>query len=123
MPNNYAPFSQYIDVRCSQCRERIGLNVAICPQCHAGQGLEALAGIDPNVHIKNQNLTIWFGLLFGVFGVHQFYLGHYVRGSLYLVFCWTLVPMIVGWVDAVRTLTMSTFKFNQRYCRRATHDY
>ncbi|WP_258405011.1 hypothetical protein [Shewanella psychrotolerans] len=70
MPNNHASFSQYIDMQCSQCRESIGLNVAICPQCHAAQGLEALAGIDPKVQTKNQPLTIWFGLLFGVFGLH-----------------------------------------------------
>lgn len=123
MKNSDSPLSHYKESQCSQCNEKIGLNAVICPECHAAQGLEALAGIDPNIHIKNQKLTIWFSILFGVFGLHQFYLGQYVKGSLYLVFCWTLVPMIVGWVDAVRTLTMSSFNFEQRYCRRVSHHY
>jgi|GEM_PF-5399515 len=123
MQNSDCSLSQYKESQCTQCSEKIGLNVVICPLCHAAQGLEALAGVDPNIRIKNQRLTIWFGFLFGVLGVHKFYLGQYGMGSLYLGFSWTLVPMIIGWVDAVRTMKMSSFNFEQRYCRRVAHYY
>ena len=111
------------NIDCTQCSHQIDLNAVICPQCHAAQGLEALAGVDPEVHIKNQNLTVWFSFLFGGLGLHRFYLGQYVKGSLYLVFSWTLVPMVVGWIDAIRTLKMSPFSFEQRYCRRTSQYY
>ncbi|WP_076410218.1 TM2 domain-containing protein [Shewanella sp. UCD-KL12] len=108
---------------CVECNEKINHNLLICPQCHAAQGLEALAGIDPNIRIKNQKLAFWFSVLFGFFGLHKFYLGQYLKGSLYLVFSWTLVPMFVGWFDAFRTMKMSPFSFAQRYRRKVTHQY
>ncbi len=108
---------------CAECNEKINHNLPTCPQCHGAQGLEALAGIDPNIRIKNQKLAIWFSILLGCFGLHKFYLGQYFMGGLYLAFSWTLVPMIIGWVDAIRTKKMSPFSFAQRYSRRVAHQY
>jgi TM2 domain-containing membrane protein YozV len=110
-------------IDCPQCSQKIDINLVTCPQCHVVQGLEALSGVDPYIRIKNQKLTIWFSLLFGGLGVHKFYLGQHLKGSLYLIFSWTLVPMIVGWIDAVRTMKMSPFNFQQRYCRKVSHYY
>ena len=118
MKSNDFPCSQ-----CTECIQNIDPSLLICPLCHTAQGLEALAGIDPHIHIKNQKLTIWFSFLLGGLGLHKFYLGQYLKGSLYLVFSWTLVPMIVGWVDAFRTMKMSPFNFEQRYRRRVTRHY
>ena len=109
--------------QCTECSQKIDLNLVTCPQCHAAQGLEALAGIDPSIHIKNQKLAIRFSFIFGGLGLHRFYLGQYLKGRLYLMFSWTLVPMIVGWVDAFRTMKMSPFNFQQRYSRRVTRHY
>ena len=114
---------QSIKSQCTECSQEIAPGLVSCPQCHTAQGFEAFAGVDPNIRIKNQKLAIWFGLLFGCFGVHKFYLGQYGMGSLYLVFSWTLVPMIVGWVDAIRTMKMSSFNFEQRYYQRVAQQY
>jgi hypothetical protein len=38
-------------------------------------------------------------LFLGVFGAHLFYAGKWKRGILYLVFCWTYIPMVLGWID------------------------
>ncbi|WOT05835.1 TM2 domain-containing protein [Shewanella youngdeokensis] len=108
---------------CPQCSKKIDLNLLTCPQCHAAQGLEALSGVDPDIRIKNQKLAVLFSVLFGGLGMHKFYLGRHLEGSLYLIFCWTLVPVVIGWVDAVRTLKMSAFNFEQRYCRRVRQQY
>lgn len=118
MKNSDCPRSE-----CTECSQMLDPSLVICPQCHTAQGLEALAGVDPNIRIKNQKLAIWFGFLFGILGVHKFYLGQYGMGCLYLGFSWTLVPMIIGWVDAIRTMKMSSFNFEQRYYRRVNHQY
>jgi hypothetical protein len=98
------------EIDCPQCSQKIDINLVTCPQCHVVQGLEALSGVDPYIRIKNQKLTIWFSLLFGGLGVHKFYLGQHLKGSLYLIFSWTLVPMIVGKIDAVRTMKKNPLK-------------
>ncbi|MGZ9897467.1 TM2 domain-containing protein [Shewanella gaetbuli] len=102
-------------VFCSQCSHTINVSNEVCSQCQTIQGLEALAGVDPNIKIKNQKLAVLFGFMFGGVGLHKFYLGQHLKGCLYLCFCWTLVPMVVGWIDAVKTLKMSAYKFQQRY--------
>ena len=106
--------------QCSECGQKIDLSVTNCPLCHDADGLEALAGIDPQIKVKNQKRAVWFSVLLGGLGVHKFYLGQHLEGSLYLLFSWTLVPMIIGWFDAIRTSKMSRFSFEQRYCRRAS---
>ena len=35
----------------------------------------------------------------GGLGIHAFYYKRYVRGILYLVFCWTYIPIFLGWID------------------------
>ena len=105
-------------INCPQCREEIEMNLIACPHCKAAQGLESFSGVDPDIRIKNQKLAIWFSILLGGLGIHKFYLGQHLKGTLYLVFSWTLVPVIVGWVDAMRTFKMSAFSFEQRYSRR-----
>ncbi len=55
------------------------------------------------------------GILLGDFGVHKFYLGETGIGVLYLVFCWTLIPGIIGLVEGIIYLTMSDADFDARY--------
>ncbi len=111
------------NIDCPQCSHKIDLNSISCPQCHAAQGLESFAGVDPDMRIKNQKLAIWFSFLLGGLGLHKFYLGQHLKGSLYLAFSWTLVPMVVGWVDAFRTLKMTPFNFEQRYCKKVSQGF
>ncbi|MGI2260428.1 TM2 domain-containing protein [Shewanella sp. GXUN23E] len=103
---------------CPQCGIDLPLGSPVCTSCHCALGLEALAGVDPHIRIKNQQLAAWYGLLLGGFGVHKFYLGQHLKGSLYLAFCWTLVPVALGWLDALRTVRMTPMAFQRRYCRR-----
>lgn len=100
---------------CPQCHYALNLSSVSCPKCQCAQGLEALSGIDPQLRFKSQKLTIWFSLLLGSFGIHKFYLGQYLYGICYLIFCWTFIPTLLGWFDAFRTFKMSSFSFNRRY--------
>nr|NNM89730.1 TM2 domain-containing protein [Bacilli bacterium] len=48
-----------------------------------------------------------FGILLGSLGVHKFYLGKIGMGILYLVFCWTGIPGIIGLIEGIIYLTLS----------------
>lgn len=48
---------------------------------------------------KSKKLTYVLALFLGGVGIHHFYLGHYKRGILYLVFSWTYIPIFFGWID------------------------
>lgn len=54
-------------------------------------------------------------LFLGGFGVHKFYLGQKGTGVLYLVFCWSMVPMFLALYDGIMLLTMDDQKFNDLY--------
>lgn len=61
-------------------------------------------------------------LLLGGLGVHKFYLGQTGIGIIYLVFCWTLIPAILGVVDGIILLTMDQREFDHRYNPRSLLD-
>ncbi|MGE6717708.1 TerB N-terminal domain-containing protein [Peribacillus frigoritolerans] len=48
---------------------------------------------------KSKTVGYLLALLLGGIGIHQFYYRNYVRGILYLLFCWTYVPIFLGWID------------------------
>jgi TM2 domain-containing membrane protein YozV len=54
-------------------------------------------------------------LLLGGFGINKFYLGRIGQGILYLIFCWTFIPTLVGFVEGIIYLTMSDQVFEARY--------
>jgi TM2 domain-containing membrane protein YozV len=54
-------------------------------------------------------------ILLGDFGVHKFYLGQVGLGVVYLLFCWTLIPGIIGIIEGIIYLTMSDQAFEKRY--------
>lgn len=51
----------------------------------------------------------------GGLGVHQFYLGNYIRGFLYLLFCWTYIPIFIGVLDFLILLLMKEEAFDKKY--------
>ncbi|WP_394203228.1 NINE protein [Shewanella waksmanii] len=104
-------------ISCPSCLEQIPVDARVCDHCASVQGLEALAGVDPSIRLKSRKLAILFSILLGGLGLHKFYLGQHLKGTLYLLFCWTLVPMVIGWLDAIKTIKMGPFGFAQRYNR------
>ena len=45
--------------------------------------------------MKNKTITAILALLFGSLGFHKFYRNKTVFGVIYLIFCWTFIPLIV----------------------------
>jgi TM2 domain-containing membrane protein YozV len=54
-------------------------------------------------------------LLLGGLGVHKFYLGKGFQGLMYLLFCWTFIPALIGLVEGLNYLLMSEKTFFERY--------
>lgn len=55
-----------------------------------------------------------FAILLGNIGVHKFYVGEMTQGIIYLVFCWTFVPGLLGVVEGIIYLTMSDADFERK---------
>lgn len=69
--------------------------------------------------MKSKTTAIVLAFLLGGLGIHRFYLGQTGLGILYLVFCWTLIPALVAFVDFILLLVMSDETFNQKYNTKA----
>ncbi|MEO6909825.1 MAG: NINE protein [Edaphobacter sp.] len=48
---------------------------------------------------KDEALGVLFALFFGCFGLHHFYLRRNGLGVLYLLFCWTGITAILGFIE------------------------
>lgn len=66
--------------------------------------------------IKTKLIAAVLGIFFGAFGAHKFYLGKTGMGVLYLLFCWTFIPGLVGLVEGMRYLFMQLDDFYFEYC-------
>lgn len=78
----------------------------------------------PRTGGRNKYVAAVLAFLFGVLGVHRFYLGRTGTGILMLVLSLTVVGLIVTglWalVDTIRYLVMPDDEFAARYNRRLT---
>jgi TM2 domain-containing membrane protein YozV len=54
------------------------------------------------------------GILLGGIGVHKFYLNKVGLGILYVVFCWTAIPAIIGLVEGIIYLTQDDVTFGRQ---------
>ena len=48
---------------------------------------------------KNELIGFLFALLLGSLGLHRFYLGETGWGILYLLFSWTGIPTLLGFIE------------------------
>lgn len=104
---------------CTQCGTQIHAMAEICPSC----GVRQMA---PPAPVYNPQQGAWYpmappgkdktvagllAILLGGLGIHKFYLGKAGQGILYLLFCWTFIPAIIGFVEGIIYLTMSQDSF------------
>lgn len=47
---------------------------------------------------------IWLTVLTGWFGGHRFYTKRYFLGAVYLVFFWTLIPVMMSFIDLMEVI-------------------
>lgn len=77
------------------------------------------SGEKPDVEInkkkKRKDIAGLLAFFLGGLGIHKFYLGDNKTGLLYLLFCWTYVPAILGLIDTFIIASMSEDKFDEKY--------
>lgn len=67
--------------------------------------------------MKDKITAALLAFFLGAIGVHRFYLGQSGLGLAYLIFCWTLIPAIIAFIDFIIFLTMSKENFDLKYNR------
>lgn len=65
--------------------------------------------------MKNKIVAGVLGILLGNLGIHKFYLGNIGLGILYILFSWTVIPGIVGFVEGLIYLFQSEEEFDAKH--------
>jgi len=102
-------------VSCRECGKQISDQAAACPNC----GAPMLGVSQPKPVIirapKSRSTTVALAMLLGGLGIHKFYLNQPVWGVVYLLFCWTAIPTIIGFLEGFGYLFMSEERFQREY--------
>ncbi len=110
---------------CYACANILDVRAELCPRCGVRQpylpGMappNALVPIGerlPALTTKNRTAAGIFALVLGGVGIHKFYLGQVAAGVLYVLFCWTFIPALIGFVEGILFLTMSDEEFARKH--------
>lgn len=75
------------------------------------------AGGGALVRVANRSKWVAAVLAFflGGLGVHKFYLGQTGMGLMYLLFCWTFIPLFISLVETLMLVVASEREFDVRF--------
>ena len=65
--------------------------------------------------MKSKSIATLLAFLLGGFGIHRFYLRQQKLGWYYLIFCWTLLPLLIGIFDGLMLSFSNYASFNRKY--------
>jgi len=94
---------------CSSCGSEINDKQAVCLACGVA--------INRSNSSKGGKSRIAAGILaifLGGLGIHKFYTGRIGLGILYLLFCWTFIPSIIGLIEGIVYLCEDDSSFQAR---------
>ncbi|MBQ4133322.1 MAG: TM2 domain-containing protein [Desulfovibrionaceae bacterium] len=94
-------------VFCQNCGNQIDPRATLCLSC----GCQIRPVIPKG---KSRVAAGILGILLGGLGIHKFYMGRIGFGILYLLFFWTWIPAIIGFIEGIIYLCESDEKFAQR---------
>lgn len=97
---------------CFACGEEVDARAEICPHCGVRQPDVRVRSGRPE---KDRVTAVLLAFFLGGFGIHKFYLGKPGQGIAYLLFFWTLLPTLIGFVEFVRYLLMDDERFHELY--------
>ncbi len=96
-------------IYCVGCGHIMHATALSCPCCGA---------VNTNIQKKGSKDRVaagLFALLLGGLGAHHFYLGNIGLGILYFIFSWTLIPMIIGFIEGIVYLSQSDESFARKH--------
>jgi TM2 domain-containing membrane protein YozV len=120
---------------CPQCGAPISAGAKSCKYCSAvftqpKEVVQPSAPLQPHIVYvqqappappvkripkKNKMAAGLLAIFLGGIGIHKFYLGQWVQGIIYVLFCWTYVPMLVGFIEGIVYLATSDDKFAAKH--------
>lgn len=100
-------------VFCRGCGSPIHETALVCPKCGAPQS--ATQGPTGGASSGRRTTAAVLALLLGGLGAHKFYLGRVGQGIVYLFFCWTFIPAVIGLFEGISYLAMSDERFELRF--------
>ncbi|MEO5964572.1 MAG: NINE protein [Candidatus Limnocylindrales bacterium] len=111
---------------CHACAASIDARAEICPKCGVRQPFQAgmpgggglTVGDVTTATGKSKLVASLLAIFLGSFGVHKFYLGDNTKGIVYLVFFWTAIPGIVGFIEGILWLVQSDQEWLAKYGSR-----
>ena len=65
--------------------------------------------------MKDKTTAALLAFFLGGVGVHKFYLGQTGAGIVYLIFCWTLIPAFIAFIEFIILLAMDSVTFDRRF--------
>ncbi len=68
--------------------------------------------------MKNKNIAGLLAFFLGGLGIHKFYLGQTRKGILYILFCWTYIPGIIAFIEALMFWFGSKEEFDKKYNKK-----
>lgn len=99
---------------CYACGAEVDARAEVCRYCGVRQP-EVPARAGGGRGAKSKGAATLLALTLGGVGAHRFYLGQPKVGLVMLLFCWTMVPAFVGFVDFLRYVFMSDRRFATLY--------
>ncbi len=67
----------------------------------------------PAAPVKDRTVAALLAIFLGWIGVHRFYLGDIGLGIVYLIFSWTGIPALVGFIEGIIYFTKTDAEFQR----------
>lgn len=66
---------------------------------------------------KSKTTATLLAFFLGGLGGHKFYLGAWGWGLIYLIFCWTYIPLVLGIIEVIRYIVLEDEEFQEKYAK------
>jgi TM2 domain-containing membrane protein YozV len=106
-------------INCKECGKQISDHAAACPNCGVPVSGFSQSVASPVMVTapKSRSVAVLLAMLLGGIGIHKFYLNSPGWGVIYMLFCWTFIPAIIGFLEGITYLSLSEQDFQKKYSR------
>lgn len=98
---------------CNNCGKSVEAQQTVCLNC--GYSIKNTPNIETSWPIRDKFIAGILGIIFGGIGLHKFYLKKPGLGIIYLLFCWTFIPSLIGFIEGILYLLMDDIEFQNKY--------